>query len=131
MPAMVPRGHVAFVRNVHQDPGQEFQGAQGLGARRRRAVRLVRPVGDRFRRPVVGEPLQRDGMPRAVPREPGGEGVWSPACLPTDALALVPCMQSPSLAWCESANRGSTSGVYAHYREQVTHRFQASHRSSF
>ena len=41
---------------------------------RRRSVRPVGTVGGRFRRPVVRQPLQRDGIPRAVPREPGGKG---------------------------------------------------------
>ncbi len=34
IPAIVPRGDVALVRNVHQDPGQELQRVHRLGARR-------------------------------------------------------------------------------------------------
>ena len=62
-----------LVGDVHQHPGEELERVHGLGARRR-AVGLVGPVGDRLRRPVVGQPFQGDGIPRAVPREPGGKG---------------------------------------------------------
>jgi len=40
---------------------------------RRRAVGLVRPIGHDLGGPVVREPLQRDGIPRAVARESGRE----------------------------------------------------------
>ncbi len=63
----------AFVRDVDQHPGQELERVNRLGARRR-ALGLVGPVRHRRRGPVVGQPLQGDGIPRAVVRESGREG---------------------------------------------------------
>ena len=70
IPAVVRCRDVPLVGDVHQHPGQELKRVHGLGARRR-AFGLARPIGHRFRRPVVGEPFQGDGIPRAVPREHG------------------------------------------------------------
>ena len=72
IPAIVPRGDVALVGDVHQHPGQERERVDGLGARRR-ALGLVRPVRHRRGGAVVGQPLQCDGIPRTVPGESGGE----------------------------------------------------------
>jgi hypothetical protein len=46
IPAIVPRGDVALVGDVHQHPGQELERVGGFGARRR-ALGLVRPVRQR------------------------------------------------------------------------------------
>ena len=40
---------------------------------RRWPLRLVGAIRHRLRGPVIRQPLQRDGMPRAVPGEPGRE----------------------------------------------------------
>jgi hypothetical protein len=72
IPARVPRGDVALVGDVHQHPGQELERVGGLGARRR-ALGRVRPVRHRLVGAVVGQPLQRDGIPGAGAREAGGE----------------------------------------------------------
>ena len=37
-------------------------------------LRLVGGIRDGFRRPAVGQPLERDRIPRTVPREPGRDG---------------------------------------------------------
>jgi hypothetical protein len=68
IPAVVPRGDVALIGDVHQHPGQKLQRVHGLRARRG-SVGLVRPVRDRRRGPVIRQPLQRDRIPRAVARE--------------------------------------------------------------
>ncbi len=72
IPARVPRGAVALVGDVHQHPGQELERVGGFGARRR-ALGRVRPVRHRLGGAVVGQPLQRDGIPGAVAREAGRE----------------------------------------------------------
>jgi len=66
VPARVPGRDVALVGDVHQHPGEELERVDGLGARRR-ALRLVGAVGDRFHGPVVGEPVQRDGLSLSPP----------------------------------------------------------------
>ncbi len=58
---------------MDQHPGQALQRVHGLGAGRW-PLGLVGPGRHRLRAAVVRQPFQRDGIPRTVAREPGGEG---------------------------------------------------------
>jgi hypothetical protein len=49
---VVPRGDVALVGDVDQDPGEELERVHGLGARRR-ALGLVGAIHHRLRGPVT------------------------------------------------------------------------------
>ena len=73
MPPIMPRGHVPLVRDVDQHPREGLQRAGCLGAGGG-AFGLVGAIRHRLRGPVVRQALQCDGIPRAVPREPGGQG---------------------------------------------------------
>ena len=59
VPAVGPRGRVAVVFNLHHNPCQELEWVGGFGTRCW-ALGVVGAVGDRFRGPVVRQPLQRD-----------------------------------------------------------------------
>ena len=72
IPTVLPCGDVTLVRDVDQDPGEELQRVRRFGAGGG-AVGLVGAIRHGLRASVVGQPLQRDGIPRAVAREPGGE----------------------------------------------------------
>ena len=72
IPATVSCRDLPLVRNVHEHPGQELERVGGLGPRRG-ALGLVRPVRHRLGGAVVGQALQRHGIPRAVPSEPRRE----------------------------------------------------------
>ena len=58
---------------MHEHPGQELERVHGLRARGR-AFRLVGALGLGLGGPVVRQPSERHGIPRAVPGESGGEG---------------------------------------------------------
>ena len=80
IPPVVPRGDMALVGDVDQHPRQKLQRLHGLSTRRW-PFGLVRPVRHRLGGSVVGEPLQRDGIPRAVARQARLERaivVWDP-----------------------------------------------------
>lgn len=62
--ALVPSGHVARVGHVHQDPGEYLRRVHGLGARRRPPT--CPPVRHRLCGPVVRQPFERHGIPRAL-----------------------------------------------------------------
>ena len=95
IPAIVPRRDVALVGKVDPHPGQELQRVGGLGARRRTLGR-VGPVGHGPGGAVGRQPLQRDGIPRAVAHEAGGKRaivLRTPLCdvgVPTDAVVPLP-----------------------------------------
>ncbi len=72
IPPVVRRRDVAFVGDMAPRPGQELQRVDGLGPRRW-PLRHVGAIRHRLRGPVVRQPLQRDGIPCAVPGEASGE----------------------------------------------------------
>ncbi len=62
-----------LVWHVHEDPGEALERVGGFGPRGR-ALGFVGAIGHGLGGAVIGQPFQRDGIPRAGAREPGGEG---------------------------------------------------------
>jgi hypothetical protein len=68
IPARIPCRDIPLVRNVHEHPSQELERVGGIGPRCW-PIRLVGAIRHRRRGPVIRQPLQRDGILRAVPGE--------------------------------------------------------------
>ena len=103
IPAIVPRRHVALIRDVDQHPREELQRVGGFGVGRG-TLRLVGAIGHGLRGPVILQALERDRIPGAVPREPGREG----AIVLRDPDGGVHVSFHPSRAACGGNSRSRT-----------------------